>query len=147
MAVMAEFLLRGYNVAVPEVDVGDDIFVVRDSDGEYSRVQVKTALIMTTKQGYSARYTVRLDQLVTLSAPELWYVFANRVEGTWQSFLVIPRPELAFFYNQHKLGSHNQQGTLSLYLSFSDTKVTCAGQDFSRYLNNWDAWPYVQHDG
>lgn len=28
MAAMAEFLLRGYNVAVPEVDVGDDIFVV-----------------------------------------------------------------------------------------------------------------------
>lgn len=77
---MAEFLRRGYNVAVPEVDVGDDIFVVRDSDDEYSRVQVKTALIMATKQGYSARYTVRLDQLVALSAPELWYVFANRVE-------------------------------------------------------------------
>lgn len=28
MAVMAEFLVRGYNVAIPEVDVGDDIFVV-----------------------------------------------------------------------------------------------------------------------
>lgn len=31
MAVMAEFLVRGYNVAIPEVDIGDDIFVVRDS--------------------------------------------------------------------------------------------------------------------
>jgi len=27
MAVMAEFLMRGYNVAIPEVDVGDDILV------------------------------------------------------------------------------------------------------------------------
>jgi hypothetical protein len=27
LAVMAEFLLRGYNVAIPEVDEGDDIFV------------------------------------------------------------------------------------------------------------------------
>ena len=26
LAVMAEFLLRGYNVAMPEVDVGDDIY-------------------------------------------------------------------------------------------------------------------------
>ena len=26
LAAMAEFLLRGYNVAMPEVDVGDDIF-------------------------------------------------------------------------------------------------------------------------
>ncbi len=28
---MAELLLRGWNVAIPEVDVGDDIFVVRDA--------------------------------------------------------------------------------------------------------------------
>jgi hypothetical protein len=30
LAAMAEFLLRGYNVAQPEVDIGDDIFVVND---------------------------------------------------------------------------------------------------------------------
>ena len=30
LAVMAELLLRGWNTAIPEVDVGDDIFVVRD---------------------------------------------------------------------------------------------------------------------
>lgn len=35
MVVMSEFLDRGYNVAVPEVDVGDDLFVVRDSSYEY----------------------------------------------------------------------------------------------------------------
>lgn len=28
---MSEFLMLGYNVAIPEVDRGDDIFVVRDS--------------------------------------------------------------------------------------------------------------------
>ncbi len=99
MAAMAEFLLRGYNVAVPEVDVGDDIFVVRDSDGEFSRIQVKTALVTETKHGYNARYAVRLDQLLTLSAPELWYVFSNRSAGRWQSFLVVPRPELAIIAN------------------------------------------------
>jgi hypothetical protein len=30
LAVMAEFLLRGYNVAMPEADVGDVFFVVED---------------------------------------------------------------------------------------------------------------------
>lgn len=146
MAVMAEFLLRGYNVAVPEVDVDDDIFVVRDSDGVYSRIQVKTALAVATKRGYNARYAIRLDQLVTLSAPEIWYVFANRIGEIWQSFLVVPRPELALLYNQHQLGSQNQRGFLSLYLAFSGSAVTCSGQDFSHYLNNWNDWPYVQHD-
>ncbi len=43
MAVMAEYLARGYNVAIPEVDIGDDIFVVRDEIGEFSRIQVKSA--------------------------------------------------------------------------------------------------------
>ena len=28
LAVMAELLIRGWNTAIPEVDVGDDIFVV-----------------------------------------------------------------------------------------------------------------------
>lgn len=146
MAVMAEFLLRGYNVAVPEVDIGDDIFVVRDGHGEYSRVQVKTALVTATRSGYSARYALRLDQLLTLSAPEIWYVFANRLDKVWVSFLVISRPTLDTLYNQYQLGSLNRQGMLSLYLTYTDTQVRCSGRDFSEYLNNWDAWPYVQHD-
>jgi hypothetical protein len=40
---MAEFLIREINVAIPEVDVGDDILVVRDDNDVISRVQVKTA--------------------------------------------------------------------------------------------------------
>jgi hypothetical protein len=41
MAVMSEFLFRLINVAVPEVDVGDDVFVVREKDEAVTRVQVK----------------------------------------------------------------------------------------------------------
>jgi hypothetical protein len=42
-AVMSELLWRGWNVAIPQVDVGDDIFVVEDEQGTFYRVQVKTA--------------------------------------------------------------------------------------------------------
>ena len=35
---MSEFLFRGYNVAVPEVDRGDDLFVVQDADGSLTMV-------------------------------------------------------------------------------------------------------------
>ena len=38
--VMSEFLARGWNVAMPQVDVGDDIFVVEDNQGIFQRVQV-----------------------------------------------------------------------------------------------------------
>lgn len=63
MAVMAEFLARGYNVAIPEVDVGDDIFVVRDLSEQYSRIQVKTAMAKAKKTGYSARYSVKQNTI------------------------------------------------------------------------------------
>ena len=42
-AAMSEFLWRGYNVAIPAVDVGEDIFVVEAGQGVLRRVQVKTA--------------------------------------------------------------------------------------------------------
>ncbi len=48
--VMSEFLMLGYNVAIPEVDRGDDIFVVRDSDGNLGRIQVKTAKAKENKR-------------------------------------------------------------------------------------------------
>jgi hypothetical protein len=37
LAAMSEFVLRGYNVAIPMVDVGDDVFVVDDRDGALRR--------------------------------------------------------------------------------------------------------------
>lgn len=62
-------------------------------------------------------------------------------------FLVISRPEFNAMYIQSPFGSLTQGGILSLYLSYAGAKVMCSGQDFSHYLNNWDAWPYVPHDG
>ena len=38
--VMSEFLARGWNVAMPDVDIGDDIFVVGDNLGIFQRIQV-----------------------------------------------------------------------------------------------------------
>lgn len=145
MAVMAEFLIRGYNVAIPEVDVGDDIFVVKDSNGEYSRVQVKAALATKTRSGYSARYSLRFSQLEIRSIPETWYVFANRLEERWVSFIVIARQELYELYDLHDIGSLNEYGLLSLYLAYTSSNVICSGQDFTPYLDNWSSWPLIEH--
>jgi hypothetical protein len=145
MAVMAEFLLRGYNVAIPEVDVGDDIFVVTDSSGEYARVQVKTALAVKTREGYSARYIIKLSQLERATVPETWYVFANRLTGSWVSFLIISRQSLYTLYELYQIGSLTSTGLLSLYLSYSDRRVTCSDQDLTTYLNNWTDWPQIEH--
>ncbi len=54
LAVMSEFLHRRINVAIPEVDVGDDVFVVKGSDDTVTRVQVKGATAREQASGYSA---------------------------------------------------------------------------------------------
>jgi hypothetical protein len=33
LVVMSEFCYRGYNAATPEIDKGDDVFVVNDATG------------------------------------------------------------------------------------------------------------------
>jgi hypothetical protein len=75
LVAMAEFLARGWNVAVPEVDIGDDIFVVRDETGDYSRVQVKTSSGISRKTGISAQFNLPISQIEELPTPELTYIF------------------------------------------------------------------------
>jgi hypothetical protein len=53
LTTMSEFLARGWNVATPEVDVGDGLFVVEDKKGLFKRVQVKTAQAVERQGSYS----------------------------------------------------------------------------------------------
>ncbi len=145
MAVMAEFLIRGYNVAVPEVDVGDDILVVRDSDGEFARVQVKATNATSTNRGYSARYTLKLSQLALPIRPEIWYVFASRFQDKWDTFVIIPREKLFELYELYNIGSVNKNGVVSLYFANHDGNIICSGQDLTRFAGNWSDWPTIEH--
>jgi hypothetical protein len=54
LAVMAELSWRGYNIAIPEIDIGDDVFAVNDLTGHMWRLQVKTATEKPQKK--SAKY-------------------------------------------------------------------------------------------
>ena len=77
-AVMSEFLVRGWNVATPEVDIGDDIFVVEDAQGIFRRVQVKASQATERTNGYSVRFSIPLSQLRKPILPELYFVLAIR---------------------------------------------------------------------
>lgn len=145
MAVMAEFLVRGWNVAIPEVDVGDDIFVVRDSDGNLSRIQVKTSSAKSLKTGYSAQFIVSSPQLTTAITPELTYVFVVRREPSWEKFIVIDRTALEEEHLFHKVGSDNKRGNVVFYISFTPRGVRCSGRDFAKYVNNWGKWALITH--
>src|SRR5688572_16564709 len=90
LASRSEFLLLGYNAAVPDVDVGEDIFVIEDRSGTVWRVQVRTTLGKRKRYGWSGRFYVSLKQLNKGFRPPLVYLFALRKEvGQWE-FVVIP---------------------------------------------------------
>lgn len=71
LAVMAEFLIRETNVAIPEVDIGEDIVVVGDDRVRITPVQVKTANALEAQPEHSdkfrAQFRVPIKQLETSS--------------------------------------------------------------------------------
>lgn len=105
LAAMSEFLSLGYNVAIPEMDRGDDVFVVRDADGDLSRIQVKTANARTTQYGYRATVNVPRLQLETPRSPEVYYVFPVRHDNRWKDFVVISRADLVTIWRATNMGS------------------------------------------
>jgi hypothetical protein len=139
LAAMAEFLLRGYNVAMPEVDVGDDIFVVHDRSGQLWRIQVKTAVGVRRGYGYSGRFAVNRQQLCTEKDPDLFYVFALRASRGWE-FLIVPRRRLDGEQERFNLGSPAGEEILFNF-RFGNSQVLCGERDFQPCRNNWDAWP------
>lgn len=146
LAVMAELLLRGWNTAIPEVDVGDDIFVIHDRKGEPSRVQVKTAIAEPRKYGYSAQFTLRLSQLENPISPEVTYIFATLLHDSWSDFVVISREALNEEHQRYGMGSKNKnRDRLKLWLCFKGTSIICTQSDLSQYRNDWDThFPIVE---
>lgn len=110
---MSELLLRGWNVAVPVVDVGDDVFVIDDNDKTTWRLQVKSAeaepIAEADGGGVKARFNLSRAQLRTLQQIELFYMLLIRSEGRWR-FLVIPRPSLFEIRNAHVAANAEREG-------------------------------------
>ncbi len=141
LAAMAEFLLRGYNVAMPEVDVGDDIFVVHDQQGRLWRIQVKTAVGKRRGYGFSGQFAVSRRQMEAEKSPDLIYVFALRTAAGWE-FLVIPRATLEDEGEDHGIGTVAGEDVI-LTFRFHADRVVCSARAFQQYRNNWDEWPVI----
>lgn len=144
-AVMAEFFRRGYNTAIPEIDMGDDLFVIEDAAGNLSRVQVKSAIAKGKNRAY-AIFSLGLKQLRTPRSPDLVYVLAVFHNDLWREFLVIPRGDLDLLHASSDFGRINRKSQrLTFYVSFSDHDVRCGGLSLQRFRNNWKPWPEIKH--
>jgi len=141
MAVMSEFLIRGYNAAIPEVDIGDDLFVVRDSDGALSRIQVKANAMVGRDGAGWATFTLAYKQLITPISPPLYFIFAIRRAGIWADFVVIKRDDLERL--RAAIGMAPKIRTFTLRFKLEDDDLLWKGRSLQAFRNNWDAWPRI----
>ena len=113
LAVMAELLRLRCNAAIPEVDLGTDVFVFKDDREEVVRLQVKACtvpLIYADGSGYSAKFALPMKQFRRLDdRPPLYYALAVLRDDRWVDFLVVSRARLQSYYNgKTKFGSLNK---------------------------------------
>ncbi len=140
-AVMAELTYRGYNVAMPEIDKGDDIFVVNDASGAMWRVQVKTAT--GTEQRSSTRYQfrVRQAQIDLAQQPELHFAFVMRKGGRWR-IAVISRDVLRNYVRTSNMGTAaGDYRQLYFVLDHASGGIKCSNTDLTIHKGDWNHWP------
>lgn len=147
LAVLSELLIRGVNVAIPEVDEGEDTLAFVRDDVGIDRIQVKTAVAVSLKTAgnYSARVSVPLAHLDDRDRIDLFYVFAVRLEDAWSDFVILSRRELVRQQRKARVGHVNTRaGELQLTLSFSLAALTCSEQDWTPFRNAWQTLPVLQ---
>ena len=146
LAVMSEFLTRGWNVAIPEVDIGDDIFVVQDDNGTLRRVQVKTSSHTQRQRSYSGKFNIPISQLRDYRANfPIYYVFIVRHIDVWSRPIIIRQDYMLDHFEKDQIGSQYKHD-LNLYFSYNDDKVECSGIDISKYVSDFTDFPLIGFD-
>jgi hypothetical protein len=143
LTVMSEFLTRGWNVAIPEVDIGDDIFVVQDDNGTLRRVQVKTSTSTARQGSFSGQFNIPVNQLKNIANIPVHYVFVVRHDGQWTKPVVIRQDYLLDHWQNDKIGSE-YANNLNLYFSYSNDKVESSGLDLSKYVSDFTDFPLIE---
>ena len=141
---MSEFLMIGWNVAIPEVDIGDDIFVVQDDNGTLRRVQVKTSTSTARKDSFSGQFSVSVKNLRNISNILVHYIFLVRYNKEWSKPVIIRQDYLLDHFENNKVGSE-AKGNITFYFSYTNGKVECSGQDFTKYIRDFTDFPKIEH--
>lgn len=163
-AVMAELAFRGYNVSIPSIDVGDDLYVVDDISGRNWKIQVKSASARYSSKGNVVLAYPQIDckRLRTRDIKDLFYVIAIRIANritpsrvTWEH-LIFPASVLKDRIKKNEIGTLTSNGKgVQLNLSFnenlSEVSYKRRGADpfsLTPYLNNWDEhWSFIYTPG
>lgn len=143
LAVMSELAFRGYNVAIPEVDIGDDVFAVNDANGNLWRLQVKTA--SEKRQKASSRYQFRIKHtgLAQSVYPDLHIALVMRKGDTWK-YLISSRQVLNNYVLSGQLGKHSGDYQ-QFYVTLHDDGRVMGSKTLSlqHHMQDWSMWPGI----
>jgi hypothetical protein len=146
LAAMSEFLWRGWNVAMPEVDEGDDIFVVQHTSGTLYRVQVKTTTAHERGGALDGEFNIALRQIITPLPPVLYFVFCFRLaSGHWR-FAAAKQQQLKELLDSGKLGKENKRGQVLFRLRWIGERMSIAVsrallEDVTTFfVDPWKVW-------
>ncbi|MCK6529129.1 hypothetical protein L6R50_16765 [Myxococcota bacterium] len=141
-AVMAEFLIRGYNVAIPEVDIGEDVFVVNDDTGVLNRIQVKAANAQARARlgGYAAKFSFGWPQVATQRTPDLMYVLACRHKDRWCDYILMGRRTLFDLHTGYGVGYRVGEQIL-LRVTITPDDVRGNGKSLQVHREDWSRFP------
>lgn len=157
-AAMSEFLWRGYNVAMPAVDVGEDIFVVEAAKGVLRRVQVKTAGTSGHTNGTKkVQFGLSRAQLnLEPGGSDLFFMLLTRWDDVdpkvpWRFILI--RSETLNAFRRQPPPNAARRGRpvlpdaaagdgLTMKVEISANSAAAWGHSLTPYLDRWSAdWP------
>jgi hypothetical protein len=142
LATMGELCLRGYNVAMPEIDKGDDVFVVRDDSGAMWRLQVKTSRGKKQKTSRAFGFRVKELSIATPQTPDLHFIFVMRKSHHWR-FLIMDRAVLRTYVRNNHVGTLNGDYRQVNIVLHDDGRAICSGIDLHGHLEDWATWPTI----
>ena len=142
LAVMGEISFRGYNVALPEIDKGDDIFAVNDSTGAMWRLQVKTSSGRVQRQSIAYQFRIRESAIRSPQTPDLHFIFVMRENDHWR-FLIMDRAVFRSYVVNNNFGTlagDHRQVSITLH---NDGRAICSGTNLQNHLEDWVTWPII----
>ena len=142
LAVMSELCFRGYNVAMPEIDKGDDVFVVNDGSGAMWRIQVKTSSPKVQKKSRAFQFRVRETAITVPQTPELHFVFVMR-DGTRWRFAVMDRPVLHNYVRAQNMGTAAGDYRQINMTLFDTGELKGSKISLTHHLEDWATWPEI----
>ncbi len=148
-AFIAQVLLRFGNAAVPVVDVGTDVVVLSDPKPLYARVQVKTArMVREPDGGYSAQFSLPLDQLTAADEPPLYFalVIRDAEANTFLDFVIVSRADVRRYHDGIPafgyLDRTNNALKLKVKVAAGESRRVSSRQvELTRHRNDWNALP------